>query len=147
MKHLSRRDTLRLGGITIAALAATPALASPEAEAIVADFTRGRPTKETGLVLDIPLTVENANAMPVEIRLEQDFSASHYCEEFLLIAEKNPWPRVCRFKFSPGMGMANIVTRIRLAESQTIIALARMNDGVVLIQRQAVIVMVGGCNG
>lgn len=147
MKHLSRRDALRMGGVTIAALAASPALARTEVEALVADFTRGRQAEAAGLVLDIPLTAENANAVPVTISLDQRFSAASHCEEILLIAENNPRPMACRFKFSARMGMANVTTRIRLAESQTVIALARMSDGQILTQRKTVTVTVGGCNG
>ncbi len=147
MKKLNRRDTLRLGGIAIAALAPSPAFARTEVEAIVADFARGRQIRGTGLVLDIPLAADNANAVPVGISLDQTMTATHYCEEILLIAENNPRPVACRFKLFPGMGLANVVTRIRLAESQNVTAIARINDGTVLMQRKAVTVTVGGCNG
>ncbi len=147
MKRLSRRDALKMGGVTIAALAASPALARSEVEALVAKFTRGRQAEAAGLVLDIPLTAENANAVPVTISLDQRFSAASHCEEILLIAENNPRPVACRFKFSARMGMVNVTTRIRLAESQTVIALARMSDGQILSQRKTVTVTVGGCNG
>jgi sulfur-oxidizing protein SoxY len=147
MKRLNRRDALRLGGVAIAALAVAPAQARPEAEALVKEFARGTAVKDAGLVLDIPELSENANAVPVGIRIEDKFSEGRYCEEILLIAENNPRPLACRFKLSSRMGTANIVTRIRLAESQTVIALARMSDGAVLAQRKAVTVTVGGCNG
>jgi sulfur-oxidizing protein SoxY len=147
MKRLSRRATLKLGGVAIAALAVAPAQARPEAEALIKDFARGKVPQATGLVLDIPELSENANAVPVGIRIDEKFSEARYCEEFLLIAENNPRPMACRFTFSSGTGMANIVTRIRLAESQTVIALARMSDGAIITQRTAVTVTVGGCNG
>jgi sulfur-oxidizing protein SoxY len=147
MKRLNRRDALKLGGVAIAALAVTPAQARPEAEALVKEFVRGMGVKEAGLIMDIPELSENANAVPVGIRIDDKVSEGRYCEEILLIAEKNPRPLACSFKFSSQMGMANIVTRIRLAESQTVIALARMSDGAILAQRTAVTVTVGGCNG
>lgn len=147
MKRLNRRDALKLGSVAIAALAVAPAQARPEAEALVKEFARGKAVQDAGLVLDIPELSENANAVPVGIRIDDKLSEGRYCEEILLIAEKNPRPMACRFKFSSGTGMVNIVTRIRLAESQTVIALARMSDGVILVQRTAVTVTVGGCNG
>jgi len=147
MKHLNRRNTLKLGGVAIAALAVSRAHALPGAEALVREFARGQPVREAGLILDIPAIAENANAVPVAVRLDQNFSAGRHCEEFLLIAEKNPRPAACRFKFLPSMGMASIATRIRLAESQTVIALARMSDGTVLSRRVEVTVTIGGCNG
>lgn len=93
------------------------------------------------------MAAENANAVPVALRLENGISEGRSCEEFLLIAERNPMPVACRFKFSPAMGVADVTTRIRLAESQTVVALARMSDGEVLVQRVAVTVTFGGCNG
>lgn len=146
MKHLSRRDTLKLGGITIAALAIVPSGARAEAEALVKEFARGKAPKEVGLILDMPLAAENANAVPVTLRLESGVSERN-CEEFLLIADHNPIPEVCRFKFSPAMGVADVTTRIRLAESQTIVAAARVSDGEVFVQRVAITVTIGGCNG
>jgi sulfur-oxidizing protein SoxY len=147
MKLLNRRDALKLGGVAIAALAVAPAQARPEAEALVKEFASGKAVQEAGLVLDIPELSENANAVPVGIRIDDKFSEGRYCEEILLIAENNPRPMACRFRFSSQTGMANIVTRIRLAESQTVIALARMSDGAILAQRTTVTVTVGGCNG
>ena len=147
MTHLSRRDTLKLGGITIAALAMAPSCARAETDALVKEFANGRTPRNAGLVLDIPLAAENANAVPVTLRLEDGVAKGRSCEEFLLIADRNPMPEACRFKFSPAMGMAHVTTRIRLAESQTVIALARMSDGEILAQRVAVTVTIGGCNG
>lgn len=147
MKHLSRRDTLKLGGITIAALAIIPSHADADAEPFVKEFARGKTPKNNGLVLDIPLAAENANAVPVALRLENGIAEGRSCEEFFLIAERNPMPEACRFKFSPTMGIADVTTRIRLAESQTVVALARMSDGEVFVQRVAVTVTFGGCNG
>lgn len=147
MKHLSRRDTLKLGGITIAALAIMPSRADADVEPFVREFARGKAPKNTGLVLDIPLAAENANAVPVALRLENGVADGRSCEEFLLIAERNPMPEASCFKLSPAMGVADVTTRIRLAESQTVVALARMSDGEVFVQRAAVTVTFGGCNG
>lgn len=147
MKHLSRRDTLRLGGVAIAALALAPSQARAQTEALLKEFARGKAPKNNGLVLDIPLAAENANAVPVTLRLENGIAENRGCEEFLLIADRNPMPEACRFKFSPAIGMADVTTRIRLAESQTVVAAARMSDGEVFVQRVAITVTVGGCNG
>jgi len=147
MNDLSRRDTLKLGGVVIAALALAPTHARAETEALVKEFARGKKPKSDGLVLDIPLAAENANAVPVALRLQNGVADGRSCEEFLLIAERNPMPEACRFKFSPAMGMADVTTRIRLAESQTVIAAARMSDGEVFVQRVAITVTIGGCNG
>lgn len=147
MQRLNRRETLKLGGIAIAALAIAPSRARAETEALVKEFARGKTPKGSGLILDIPLAAENANAVPVTLRLENGISDGRNCEEFLLIADRNPMPEVCRFKFSSVMGAADVTTRLRLAESQTVVAAARMSDGEVFVQRVAITVTIGGCNG
>ena len=147
MNHLSRRDTLKLGGVAIAALALAPSRARAQTEALLKEFARGKAPKNSGLVLDMPLAAENANAVPVTLRLENAAPEGRSCEEFLLIADRNPMPEACRFKFSPTIGIADVTTRIRLAESQTVVAAARMSDGEVFVQRIAITVTVGGCNG
>lgn len=147
MNDLSRRDTLKLGGVVIAALTFAPSRANAQTEALLKEFARGKTPKNGGLVLDMPLAAENANAVPVTLRLENAAPEGRSCEEFLLIAERNPMPEACRFKFTPAMGIADVTTRIRLAESQTVVAAARMSDGEVFVQRVAITVTVGGCNG
>ena len=147
MNNMSRRDTIKLGGVVIAVLAGVPTRARAQTESLVSEFARGKTPRNEGLVLDIPLAAENANAVPVTIRLDKPAYQGRGCEEFLLIAERNPIPETSRFKFSPTIGMADVTTRIRLAESQTIIAMARMSDSEILIQRVVVAVTFGGCNG
>lgn len=147
MGRLDRRNALKLGGIAIAALVVQPARARDDIRAVVEEFSQGQPTVPDGLVLDIPLTAENGNAVPVTIRLEPGFAAGATCEEIMLIAQSNPRPTVCRFVLSPQIGMTDITTRIRLAKSQKVTALARLSDGRVLMQHLAITVVAGGCNG
>lgn len=142
---VTRRQTLTLGAAAVAALAAGPAFARPEVEALLADFTRGRTPRAEGLLLDVPLTADNPNAVPVAVKLAQRFTDSLWCEEMLVIADRNPRPAVCRFRFERRMGLADVAIRIRLAESQSVIALARMSDGTVLMQTRPVTVTGGGC--
>lgn len=142
--RVTRRQTLTLGAAA-AVLAAGPAFARPEVEALMADFTKGRAPREGGLSLDVPLTADNPNAVPVAVKLDQRFTDSLWCEEMLVIADRNPRPAACRFRFERRMGLADVGVRIRLAESQSVIALARMNDGTVLMQAKPVTVAGGGC--
>jgi sulfur-oxidizing protein SoxY len=142
---VTRRETLALGAAAAVALAARPALARAEVDALLKEFTGGRPTRGDGLSLDVPLTADNPNAVPVAVKLAERFSDSLWCEEILIIADRNPRPTVCRFRFERRMGLADVAIRVRLAESQSVIALARMSDGSVLMQSKPVTVAGGGC--
>ena len=66
-------------------------------------------------------------------------------EELIVIAESNPVPLASRFFFFPAMGTAEAAIRLRLIASQNIRALARMNDGRLLMTRQFIEVVPGSC--
>jgi len=142
---LNRREALCLAAAAAATVAAGPALARPEVESLVADFARGRAPQAGGLTLDVPLTADNPNAVPLAVKLDRRFTDTLWCEEIMLLADHNPRPLVSRFRFERRMGMADVAIRIRLAESQTVTALARMNDGSVLMASREVTVAGGGC--
>lgn len=142
---LTRRQTLRHAAFASAGLMSLPATARSEVDALVAAFAKGRRPQGGDLVLEAPLTADNANAVPVRARLPQAFTDDLWCEEILVIADRNPRPAACRFQFERRMGVADVSTRIRLAESQNVIALARMSDGRVLMQTSQVTVTGGGC--
>lgn len=139
------RRNLLVGAASVLVALPTPSFARSDVEALVSAFAKGRQPVEGGLALDVPLTADNANAVPVGIKLQQRFTDSLWCEEILVIADRNPRPAACRFLFERAMGMADVATRIRLAESQNVIALARMSDGAVMMQTRPVTVTGGGC--
>jgi sulfur-oxidizing protein SoxY len=70
-----------------------------------------------------------------------------YVKDVLVVADGNPRAGVVTFHFSPASGVAEANTRIRLAKSQKIIAVARMNDGSLFTASKDVKVTIGGCGG
>lgn len=145
MKDFTRREVLAAGGAISAALISCPAFAQDEAQKIIAEFTGGK-TPATGRIeLEIPFTADNANSVPVSIRVDSPMTAENFCSEVMILAEKNPRPRVCSFSFSPGLSVPHLNTRIRLAESQNVTALVKMNDGSIFMTRKAVTVTTGAC--
>ena len=62
-----------------------------------------------------------------------------------ILADDNPWPRVATFRFTPACGEAAIMTRIRLARSQEVVAVAELSDGLSHWTRRRVAVVIGGC--
>jgi sulfur-oxidizing protein SoxY len=122
-------------------------LRAPRAEAqdAAAEFLGGKTPARGKIEFEIPFTADNANSVPVGIRVDSPMTADNYCSEVLVIAEKNPRPKVCSFKFEPGLSVPHLSTRIRLAESQTVSVFAKMNDGSVFVARKAVTVTSGAC--
>jgi sulfur-oxidizing protein SoxY len=146
MHSLSRRQTFALLGWVIAAAALLrPSRVYAQAQDIVAEFTGGKTPVAGRIELDIPFTADNANSVPVGIKVDSPMTADNYCSEVLVVAEKNPRPKVCSFKFEPGLAVPYLTTRIRLAESQNVQVFAKMNDGSVFVTRKAVTVTTGAC--
>jgi len=138
---LTRRKALALGTGTLAAamLAGLPAFASLTDDAIAA-MTGGADITEGGIDLTAPEIAENGNTVPVEV-------SAPGAVEIALFASGNPTPAVATFKFGPLAGSRSGSTRIRLAKTQDVVAIAKMEDGSFRKASATVKVTIGGCGG
>lgn len=139
--NLTRRQILALGSSTLAfaGLAGMPAFASAADDAIAA-LTGGAEMGEGAITLTAPEIAENGNTVPV------GFDAPG-ASEVTLFADGNPVPAVATFKFGPLAGSRSASTRIRLARTQNVIAIAKMEDGSFQMAKSNVKVTIGGCGG
>lgn len=120
--------------------------ASPtEVQAETDAFLKGAKPSTTGLQLHMPVLGDNPAAVPVKVVFTIPINKDIYCEELIILAERNPKPLACRFQFTPLSHTTEVAVRLRLIESQTIKALARLNDGSYLVAQQAITVTAGGC--
>jgi len=140
--NLSRRQTLAIGGaaVCVSLLPVDFALATPEAanESINA-FTGGAAAGDGNIELTAPEIAENGNTVPISV-------SAPGAVEILVLAEGNPNPDVVSYKFGP-MAEATASTRIRLAGTQNVLAVAKMADGSFVKAARAVKVTIGGCGG
>jgi sulfur-oxidizing protein SoxY len=148
--QLSRREAV-LGSLWAVAFAAagfpvTRAMAEAETvEDAIAAFTGGV-TPETGRVtLTVPEVAENGNIVPVSFAVDAGTNGDQRVEAVALLADDNPQPHVALFTFSPLSAEAAVTTRMRLARTQNVIAVARLADGSYFMDMKAVTVTVGGC--
>jgi sulfur-oxidizing protein SoxY len=147
MTAITTRRQLLLGGAGLLSVAlARPALATPETmQAAIRDFI-GEASPRPGKVhLDIPPLVENGNAAPVTLTVDSPMTAADHVKAIALFNEKNPQPNVAVFHLGPRAGRARIETRMRLATSQTVTAIAAMSDGSFWIDHAQVIVTLAAC--
>jgi len=150
--QLTRRNVLALsaGGAVLAlsGLAGRPAFATPEeTEKSLMAFTGGK-TPGTGKIsLTAPEIAENGNTVPVSVSVDSPMTADDHVVAVMLLAESNPNPGVITFNFTPMSGIAAASTRMRLAKTQKVIAVARMSDGSVFMDKKLVKVTIGGCGG
>ncbi len=128
-------------------LAALAGEADNGAAAAVAALLKGRAAGASGLKFTTPAIAENGNTVPISIEVEGAFSSARYVKSIHVFAEANPAPEVISFQFSPRSGRAKVATRIRLARTQRVVALAEWSDGAVLEAINEVKVTIGGCGG
>jgi sulfur-oxidizing protein SoxY len=137
---LSRRKalTLGLGGIAFAAMPGLSAAAT--IEELTAAFTGGAAPGTDGITLTTPEIAENGNTVPVSVDAPGAVA-------IMLLASGNPEPAVATFTFGPAAGRQFAATRIRLAKTQDVIAMAKMADGSIVQAQATVKVTIGGCGG
>jgi len=139
--QFTRRDALIMGlGAAAASVLPIQAFAAASAEEELAQFTGGAAVGEGGLTLTAPEIAENGNTVPISVDAPGAVS-------IMVIASKNPSPKVATFNFGPMAGSQSASTRIRLAGTQDLVAVAKMSDGSFVQASQAVKVTIGGCGG
>ena len=143
---LTRRDLGALVG-GVAAAAALPgglrrALAAESNgwEQAIAEFTGGAEAPEGGVELTAPEIAENGSTVPIEV-------SAPGAAAIMVLATENPNPGVVTFEFGPLAGERMAGTRIRLAETQDVVAVARMEDGSFAKATRQIKVTIGGCGG
>ena len=151
VSSMQRRQVLGLGvGIVAAICGGVPPpawAAKNDAEELIKKFTGGKATTDGRVKLDLPEIAENGNTVPMTVTVESPMTEQSYVSDVLVIADGNPRGGIAHFHFSPASGVAEANTRIRLAETQNVIAVAKMNDGSFFIARKPVKVTIGGCGG
>ncbi len=134
-RRQSRRDILRAvgalagcGGLTY--LAVRPAAATPEMMQEAVRNVVGEATVSKGKVkLDLPPIVENGNSVPCTVSVDSAMTATDYVKAIHIFNEKNPQPNIISVRLGPRAGRAAFSTRVRLANSQTVTAIAELSDG------------------
>src|ERR1700704_4126194 len=133
-EQTSRRQFLGLAGgaavlganpiVTLRPADATPAMLATAIRNVVGEA----PVRIGKVKLDVPPLVENGNTVPMTVSVANPMTPDDYVKSIHVFNEKNPQPNVGNFYLGPRAGRAQISTRIRLADSQKIVAIARLSD-------------------
>ena len=143
---LHRRRVLRAGGVLVALALARPALADADGlKAAIAAYTGGREAKPGRVTIDVARLVDNGNAVPITVRVDSPMTAADHVRAIALFNERNPERDVARFALSERSGRAVVSTRIRLATSQQLVAIATMSDGSLWSGAADVVVTLAAC--
>ena len=133
------------GGVG-AALAVRPAKATPESmKQAIRQVVGEAPVKPGKIKLDLPPLVENGNTVAMGVTVDSPMTAKDYVKAIHVFTEKNPQPNVISVKLGPRAGKAEIQTRVRLADTQTVVAICEMSDGSFWSDKVDVIITLGAC--
>ncbi|MGI9509232.1 MAG: thiosulfate oxidation carrier protein SoxY [Geminicoccaceae bacterium] len=147
---LGRRGFVAAGAalITTTALFGPAAKSGlPEVEAAIAEILGDRTAEEGRISLELPEIAENGNTVPLTVEVESPMTDEDHVTAVHIFADGNPVATVAKMNFTPRSGEAIASTRIRLAKTQKIHAIAEMSDGSVFTAARDVKVTIGGCGG
>ena len=139
--EFSRRETLGLAlGAAVMTVLPLRASASSSVDERIAAFTGGADMADVGIELTAPEIAENGNTVPIEV-------SAPGATAIMVLATGNPTPGVATFTFGPLAASQAAATRIRLAGTQDVVAIAKLADGSFAKASAAVKVTIGGCGG
>ena len=145
---LPRRRVLgtAVPGLLAAVALVPPAGATPERlEAAMREFAGEAPIAPGRVRLDIPPLVENGNTVPLTVTVDSPMTAADHVRAIAVFNEQNPQPNVITARLGPRAGRAVLSTRLRLATSQRVVAVAEMSDGGFWSGEALVVVTLAAC--
>lgn len=146
----TRRTFLSLAGnaavmatsiVVVRPVDATPAMLAAAIRSIVGDAN----VRIGKVKLDIPPLVENGNTVPMTVSVLSPMTANDHVKSIHVFNEKNPQPNIANFYLGPRAGRAQVSTRIRLADSQKVTAIARLSDDTFWSATSDVVVTLAAC--
>lgn len=154
---INRRTLLVSAGAAAALLAPLPLVAQdaapPQAmertkqfqEAYEALLAGGTPL-DGKITLELPEIAENGNFVPLTVSIESPMTDADHVKAIHILSTANPVARIATFHLSPVNGVAKVQSRIRLAKTQDVIALAHFSNGLLAAATATVKVTIGGCS-
>ena len=127
--------------VTVRPTEATPATLA----AAIRSVTGGAAVKTGKVKLDIPPLVENGNTVPMTVSVASPMAPEDHVTSIHVFNEKNPQPNIGNYHLGPQAGRAQVSTRIRLADSQKIVAIAKLSDGTFWQATADVVVTLAAC--
>jgi sulfur-oxidizing protein SoxY len=146
----TRRDFVVAAGTTFATAALVPTVAMAKPDDVVAEIKKlygDKPMAAGKIKLDLPTIAENGLVVPLNFEVESPMSEKDYVKAVHFYADGNPNPAIANFYFTPMSPKAAAQIRIRLAQTQNIVAVAEMSDGKLYTAKKEVKVTIGGCGG
>jgi sulfur-oxidizing protein SoxY len=151
-QRTSRREFLRAaGGVAVglglgSVVAVGPARATPAAmQGAIAKVVGSARVTPGKVKLELPPLIENGNAVPLAVTVDSPMTEADHVRAVHIFTEKNPQPYVVSFYLGPRAGRARVATRVRLADSQTVVAICELSDGAFWSDSAEIVVTLAAC--
>jgi sulfur-oxidizing protein SoxY len=133
-------------GCALTIVRVTPLAATPADMRTAIEKITGGATVNAGRVhLEIPPLVENGNTVPCTVTVESPMTTGDHVRAIHVVTEKNPQPNVISCRLGPRAGRATVSTRMRLSDTQTVVAIAELSNGSFWSGSVSVIITLGAC--
>jgi len=133
------------GGIGFASCAVDAQATPLEMMEAVRKVVGDAPVRPGRVKLDVPPLIDNGNAVPLSVAVESPMTQADHVKAIHVFTERNPLPNVLSAYFGPRSGRARIATRVRLADTQTVLAIAQLSDGSYWSDSAHVVVTLSAC--
>jgi len=145
-RFLAAAGAALAGSAVVPVVLVRPARATPETMAVaIRDVIGEARVREGRVKIDLPPLVENGNSVTMTVSVESPMTEADHVTGIFVFNEKNPQPNVGSFHLTPRAGKARVSTRIRLGDTQTVVAIAQLSDGSFWSGSADVVVTVPAC--
>ena len=125
---------------------ALPAFAQQETlDPLAAKVANGAPLRKGKVKVELPLLADNGNSVPIRITVDSPMTAADHVKSIHLYSERNPVSNMANFYLGPRAGKAEIDSRVRLAGSQKVTAVAALSDGTFWYDAASIVVTLSAC--
>jgi sulfur-oxidizing protein SoxY len=143
---VTRRDFLvAAGGLGIASAAGNARSTLVEMQEAIRKVVGDATVRPGRVKLEMPPLIDNGNAVPLSVTVESPMTPADHVKAIHVFTEKNPLPNVVSVYLSPRTGRARLSTRARIADTQTVTAIAELSDGTFWSDSASVVVTLSAC--
>ena len=141
----TRRDVLILGAGMLAGVPGAASATPATMQDAIRKITGGAQVRHGRVKLEAPALIENGNSVVLSVSVDSPITAAEYVKAIHVFAPENPLPNMVSAYLGPRSGRARVMTRVRVADSQTLLAIAQLSDGSFWSDSVPVVVTLAAC--
>lgn len=152
MRRRSRRKFLAVAGGLVTAALLPPAVHAQMMRTplnniaeVIRKLVGAKAINQSRVKLGLPPLVENGHLVPLIVSVDSPMTEADHVKAIHVFTERNPLPQMASFHLGARAGRAYVATRVRLADTQNVVAIAEMSDGSFWSDSAHLIVTLAAC--